>query len=65
MIKEIIERMIVEKAKNLSFEELVIDFELSKINTVCLKWTPGSRQKQAEFKLVTRRLFMQPPAAAL
>ena len=34
MIKEIIERMIVEKAKNLSFEELVIDFELSKINTV-------------------------------
>jgi len=30
-----------------------------------VKWTPGSRQKQAEFKLVTRRLFMQPPAAAL
>jgi restriction endonuclease S subunit len=30
-----------------------------------LKWTPSSRQKQAEFKLVTRRLFMQPPAAAL
>ena len=32
---------------------------------VALKWTPSSRQKQAEFKLVTRRLFMQPPAAAL
>jgi methionine-rich copper-binding protein CopC len=30
-----------------------------------VKWTPSSRQKQAEFKLVTRRLFMQLPAAAL
>jgi IS4 transposase len=29
-----------------------------------LKWTPSSRQKQAEFKMVTRRLIMQRPVAA-
>jgi Ca2+-binding RTX toxin-like protein len=37
----------------------------SEMTSYGVKWTPGSRQKQAEFKLVTRRLFMQPPAAAL